>query len=140
LTETDIKALDQGFEALRARHSVRELTGEEEGTGVDRLPEGVYGFTYSPAAENMPLFKERRFRNYEVHKLAGGATLILGFVTPTEAQSLEAGETQVTLHLYPQPETESTRLVAIATDRVLRHGQHSQRGGAGLEILVGSLS
>ena len=43
-------------EQLRAAHGVRLVTETEEGTGVDRLPGGVYGFTYSPGLPNAPLF------------------------------------------------------------------------------------
>ena len=62
--------LDQ--ETLRTTHKVRIVSPEEEGTGVNALPGGVCGFTYSPGLPNAPLFAERRFRSYETHKLASG--------------------------------------------------------------------
>ncbi len=40
---TIVDTADQ--EQLRAAHGVRLVTEREEGTGVDRLPDGVYGFT-----------------------------------------------------------------------------------------------
>ena len=69
--------LDQ--QALRETHHVRLVSSTEEGTGVNALPNGVYGFTYSPALPNAPLFAERRFRSYETHKIAGGEIYVIGF-------------------------------------------------------------
>jgi hypothetical protein len=66
-------------EQLRATHHVRIVSPSEEGTGVNGLPSGVYGFTYSPGLPNAPLFAERRFRSYETHKLATGEVYVIGF-------------------------------------------------------------
>jgi hypothetical protein len=61
---TDLKSTaDQ--EALRMAHQVRLVNSEEEGTGVNGLVGGVYGFTYSPGLVNAPLFAMRRYRSYE---------------------------------------------------------------------------
>jgi len=35
-------------EALRKINQVRIVAGAEEGTGLNALPNGVYGYTYSP--------------------------------------------------------------------------------------------
>jgi hypothetical protein len=35
-------------EALRVAHQVRPVADTEEGTGVNALPGGVYGYTYAP--------------------------------------------------------------------------------------------
>ena len=43
-------------EALRAAHGVRLVSGGEEGTGLNALPGGLYGFTYSPGLASAPLF------------------------------------------------------------------------------------
>ena len=48
-------------EAVRASHGVRIVTEREEGTGVNALPGGVYGYTYSPGLPNAPLFAARRY-------------------------------------------------------------------------------
>ena len=41
---------------VRVVHQVRLVADAEEGTGINALPNGVYGFTYSPALPNAPLF------------------------------------------------------------------------------------
>src|SRR6185436_6777088 len=43
-------------ELLREAHQVRVVSEAEEGTGVNALPGGVYGFTYSPGLPSAPLF------------------------------------------------------------------------------------
>ncbi len=59
-------------ETLRTVHRVRLVEDAEEGTGVNALPDGIYGFTYSPGLPNAPLFAVRRYRSFETHKLASG--------------------------------------------------------------------
>ena len=54
-------------EALRGANKVRLVTEAEEGTGVNALPAGVYGFTYSPGPASAPLFAVRRYRSFEIH-------------------------------------------------------------------------
>src|SRR5262252_8738895 len=77
-------------EALRTASKLRIVAEREEGTGVDALPAGVYGFTYSPALPNAPLFATRRFRSFETHKRADGDVLIVGFASPEGAAALSA--------------------------------------------------
>ena len=60
VTQTD--NADQ--ELLRVAHQVRLVSEHEEGTGVNALPGGVFGFTYSPGLPNAPLFAVRRYRTY----------------------------------------------------------------------------
>ena len=98
-------------EALRVSHQVRLVAAPEEGTGVDALPGGVYGFTYSPALPNAPLFAVRRYRSYETHKLAGGEVFVVGFMTPDDARQFSTSDTDVTLHLQPEPEADASILV-----------------------------
>ena len=75
-------------EALRLTHQVRIVTADEEGTGVNALPGGVYGFTYSPGLPSSPLFAVRRYRSYETHKLQSGEVYIIGFATADDARAV----------------------------------------------------
>ena len=65
-------------ESLRVAHGVQLVGDAEEGHGVNALPGARYGFTYSPGLPNAPLFAVRRYRSYEIHKLPGGDTFIVG--------------------------------------------------------------
>src|SRR3954464_14459932 len=103
--------LDQ--QALRATHEVRLVTPEEEGMGVNALPGGVYGFTYSPALPNAPLFAERRFRSYETHKLASGEIFVIGFADVETAAALASAIGERTLQIQPEPDGTASVLVKV---------------------------
>ncbi len=73
-------------ERVREALGLRPVTDAEEGLGVNAVPNGVFGFTYSPAMENSPLYHARRFRCYETHRLADGSVNLLGFVSAEDAK------------------------------------------------------
>jgi hypothetical protein len=122
-------------EALRREHAVRLVTAAEEGSAAESLPAGVYGFTGSPVLAS-PLFADRRFRNFEVHRLATGVSLI-GFVTPAAAAELKhpAGDT-VSLRIYPDSEEDATAIVSIPYDRIVQHRQYAVRNADAISLQV----
>ena len=132
--------LQQTFEEIRAAHQLRPLTEDESGDGVDNLPSGVYGFTYSPALENFPLFKDRDLRCYEGQKLSDGSVVLLGFLTASEKQTFEQTAEIATIHLFAEPKADASELVTVPMSRVLGHVEYSQRGAEGLELSVSSSS
>lgn len=134
LTQDIQRAVDE----IRSAHQLRPLTEDESGDGVDNLPRGVYGFTYSPALENFPLFQARDLRCYEGHKLADGSVVLLGFLTAEEKQKLENATENTTIHLFAEPTGDVDELVSVPMSRVLGHVEYSQRGGKGLELSVSS--
>jgi hypothetical protein len=113
-------ALTPERQALRDRLSLRPVTPLESGLPVDRLPEGVYGFTTSPSTDELPLFDKPVFRCTEIHKPAGGPIRFIGYVTPKDAAAFHAGAEPVALDLYPEPYEEATELISIPDSRVDR--------------------
>ena len=93
--------LDQ--ETLRSTHEVRLVSAAEEGMGVNALPGGIYGFTYSPALPNAPVWAERRYRSYETHKLANGEVYVIGFADAATAAQIKSAAEQ-TIQVHPEPE------------------------------------
>jgi hypothetical protein len=133
---TDTKATaDQ--ESLRAAHQVRLVTDVQEGTGVNALPNGTYGFTYSPGLPNAPLFAVRRYRSFETHKLASGDVFIVGFVTKESAAALSATLTDVTIQLQPEPDGSADVLVTIPYSRIRQHRQYAAPNQHGFPVTVG---
>lgn len=130
----------RAFEELRSSHRLRALTEAEDGTGVERLPGGVFGFTYSPAEKNFPLFLDRDLRSYEAHKLEDGSIFLLGFLTPEENKASSEARKPQTIHLLPEPKDDATELVRVPLARVVRHLENSARMGTGLEIELGPAS
>jgi hypothetical protein len=122
-------------EALRRDHSVRLVTAAEEGAAAEALSAGVYGFTASPVLAS-PLFANRRYRNFEVHRVAGGVRLI-GFVSPAAASELAhpSGDT-VTVRIYPDAEEDATAIVSIPYDRITQHRQYAIRNAEAITLQV----
>ena len=132
-TETKTTA-DQ--EALRTAHQVKLVREPEEGTGVNALPGGVYGFTYSPGLLNAPLFAVRRYRSYETHKLPSGEVFIIGFSTADVARELSTTEKEMTLQLHPQPDTTYDTLLTIPYSRIRQHRQYAAPNQDGFTVTV----
>src|ERR1044071_1545785 len=123
-------------QALRAAHDVRIVSPAEEGMGVNSLPGGVYGFTYSPALANAPLFAERRFRCYETHKLAGGEVFVVGFTDVASAAALQAGSGEQTLGIQPEPHARPNVLVKVPYSRMRHHRQYAAPNQHGFTVTV----
>jgi len=126
-------------ETLRTTHRVRIVSAAEEGTGVNALPGGVYGFTYSPGLPNAPLFAERRFRSYETHKLANGDIYIIGFADVETAAVLVSSSAEQTIQVQPEPDEKANVLVKIPYTRIRQHRQYAAPNQHGFTVtIVGS--
>jgi hypothetical protein len=123
-------------ETLRATHNVRLVTPAEEGTGVNALPEGVYGFTYSPALPNAPLFAERRFRSYETHRVAAGEIYVIGFTDVETAASIASSAQEQTVQIQPEPDEKSNVLVKIPYSRIGHHRQYAAPNQHGFTVTI----
>ena len=123
-------------EALRLTHQVRLVAASEEGSGVNALPGGVYGFTYSPALPSSPLFAVRRYRCYETHKLASGEVYIIGFAIADAARALSTATAEMTLQIHPQPEGNHDVLVTVPYSSIRRHRQYAAPNQDGFTVTV----
>ncbi len=123
-------------EAVRLAHGVRIVRDAEEGTGVNSLPDGVYGFTYSPALPNAPLFAVRRYRSYETHRLRDGEIFVIGFTTREIAATLSTGTADVTIQIQPEPEGGAEVLVMIPYRRMRHHRQYAAPNEHGFTVTV----
>jgi hypothetical protein len=133
VTYTEFKTTaDQ--DALRATHQVRIVSSEEEGTGVNALPGGVYGYTYSPGLPSAPLFAVRRYRSYETHKLPSGEVFVIGFAKGDAARQLSTAAEEMTLQIHPQAEGEYDTLVTIPYSRIRQHRQYAAPNQDGFTV------
>ena len=134
VTYTDMAATG-AQDALRGTNQVRLVTEAEEGTGVNALPLGVYGFTYSPGLASAPLFAVRRYRTYEIHKVTG-ETLVVGFATLEDADRLGSNHEEITIRVQPQPEDGRETLVQIPYSRIAHHRQHAAPNQHGFTVTL----
>jgi hypothetical protein len=127
-------------ETLRAVHRVRLVSSAEEGTGVNALPDGVYGFTYSPGLPNAPLFAVRRYRSFETHKLPSGEVFIIGFVTREVSGQMTASHADVVVQIQPEPEGDAATLVAVPYSRIRHHRQYAAPNQHGFSVTLKPVS
>jgi hypothetical protein len=130
LTATD-------HETMRVRHEVTPMKPEDEGYSRGRLPNGVFGFTDSPAEKDGGFFSKGGYSVFEVHKLHDGSVSILGYVTPQEAELLNAGVQNVEFSLYPSPNENSGQLIAIPSGRIVKAKPVSYIDVTHLPLIVG---
>jgi hypothetical protein len=123
-------------ESLRATHGVRLVLPAEEGLGIDKLPGGVYGYTYSPGLPNAPLFVERRHRSFEMHKVGNGTVYVTGFVEAEVARQLSSATENLTVQIQPHPEDGSDALVEIPHSRIGSHKQYSSPNQLGFSATL----
>ena len=126
--------VDQG--EIRAAHGVRLVDDREEGTGVNALPGGVYGYTYSPGLLNAPIFATRRYRSYETHKLASGDVLVIAYADESAARQIASATTDVTVQVRPEPSPEAGSLVKVSYARIRRHRQISAPNQDGFTVTL----
>jgi hypothetical protein len=112
-------------EQIRAAHGVRLVTKDEEGTGVNALPAGVYGYTYSPGLPSAPLFAVRRYRSYETHKLTNGEILVIAYADVVTAAQVASSSTDVSVVVHPEARADADVLVQIPYSRIRQHRQHA---------------
>jgi hypothetical protein len=133
---TDTSA-EQAREVLRREHNVQLVTSAQEGFAAEKLPDGVYGFTGSPALAS-PLFAGRHYRDFEIHRLPNGKTALIGFVRSVEAAALaqSAPHEPVTVTLHPDVDGDATTIVSVPYDRVIHHRQYLVRTTAAITLRV----
>jgi hypothetical protein len=123
-------------EQLRAAHGVRPVMGIEEGTGVNQLAGGVYGFTYSPGLPNAPLFAVKRYRSYEIHKLSTGEAFVIAFADADTARQIASAVSDVNVRVHPDATVAAAVLVKIPYARIRQHRQHAAPNQEGFVVTV----
>jgi|GEM_PF-5772743 hypothetical protein len=125
-------------DAIRIRNGVRRITAEEEGFATDQLPSGVYGFTYSPGSDAVPLFAKHCIEDFEVHKPEGREPQLLGYVTENDYAVIESGEA-ITTKLYPSAYEQATKLIAVPGERIVNVKHPSRIDGNYVVITISSV-
>jgi hypothetical protein len=127
-------------EQLRVDHGVRLVTGDEEGTGVNALPVGVYGYTYSPGLPNAPLFAVRRYRSYETHKIASGEIVVIAYADVETAAKISSAADDVGIHVHAEATPDASMLVQVPYSRIRRHRQHAAPNQEGFAVTLAPIS
>ena len=123
-------------EEVRASHGVQLVVAQAEGIGVNALPGGVYGYTYSPGLPNAPLFATRRYRSYETHKLASGEVFVVAYADEGAALQIASASANVTVRVHPEPSPDASVLVKIPYARIRQHRQHAAPNQDGFSVTL----
>lgn len=124
-------------EELRRLHNVRPLEPREEGCAIGSLPNGVYGFSYAPGQDEVPVFSKRSFHSFEIHKRTDGAGYLIGFVTSAEARDIESGNPVGTIQLFPDAWEKADCLVSVPISRVTLARRLPREAGNPLPVTIG---
>ena len=112
--------IENQFAAVRTRNGVQPLAVADEGAPLAGLPDNIVGYTYSPVNESTPLYVQRTFQSFEVHKLTEGVVHVLGCLTPQDSELLQKSPEPVDIRLYPEPYGDAKVLVEISLERIIR--------------------
>lgn len=123
-------------EMLRISNKVKLIDEALEGTGIDALPEGIYGFTFSPALHNSPVFRAKHFRSYEIHKLEDGLVCLIGFVKTVDANRFKDATETFDILIQPEPEPDSDVLLVIPYSSISQHHQFAVPTDHGIKLAV----
>jgi hypothetical protein len=124
-----LASFEAQLETIRREQKLTRITDELEGMPISALPDGVYGFSYSQPADEMPLFSLRHYQSFEWQKRADGTIIVLGFAKPEEVAVLNAKSEPVDFNLYPEPYESATTLVALEGRRIRKAKAPSRNGG-----------
>ncbi len=120
---------DATREQLRIERKLRLIASDQEGSPIERVPPGAYGFSHSPGTEGLPLYAQRTFQIFEVHKLADGQVHLVGYMTKPDADTLRAGNQQFEAKLYPDPYEDASEFVSVPRSRLLHAKMPSRAQG-----------
>ena len=128
--------IETALEDLRLHHQVRPLRVVEETCGLKKLPTGLYGFTLLPARMDAPVLKTNSHDLFEVHKMADGSILMVGFASPETAIAMETVGEKVEVKLFASPTPEASVLVCIPLSHVMRGMQRRSRQDNVLALVI----
>jgi hypothetical protein len=117
------------LEGVRQSERLTRITDELEGMPISALPDGVYGFSYSQPADEMPLFSKRQYQCFEWQKRADGTIIVVGFAKAADAAILAGKQDPADFNLYPEPFGEATTLVMVEGRRIRKAKAPSRSDG-----------
>ena len=123
-------------DTARSLHGVRALKVWEEGFDLECLPNGIFGFTYSPGHVDAPVFRCDAEAAFEIHKLPDGRSFLLCYVSEESAAILDTARKDIHLWVFPSKSTEASRLISVPLGRIVRYKDYPPHDGTYLEVQI----
>ena len=117
-TKTERDPVRQEVADLRRRHHLRPLTAFEDGTALQSLPKGIYGFSACGAGsitakrDTQPLI--------EIHKRLDGIAYYVGYASKEDIGKYLAREKNFHIRAWPYVRDKSDLLFEIPIDFVFK--------------------
>ena len=135
MANTETAAPGDEREKLRADRKLQLVEGDDIAVSLEAVHPGVYGFAYAPNSEGSPLYPNRTYQAFEVHKLVDGSVHLAGYMTAEDALKLQTSKEMVELKLYPEPFAQAIQFVSVAQSRITRSKPPSRENGNWLPLV-----
>jgi hypothetical protein len=129
----DGNAVPQEVLTLRQKHQLRPLTEREEGTGIQELPNGIYGFSRCSVIE----LRATRGNTYslEIQK-HDGILFYVGYVSDQDIDHYLARHKNFHILTFPHPRKGASSLLDIPVEFVSKCEERSDEDGVLFDLFV----
>ena len=105
-------------ENIRSQHGVKVVDAVQAGESAQKLPAGLYGFTYTPFGNETPLFANPSALSYEVHTLDAGQIHAICFATPETAALVASGKETDFIEVFPEIADQANVAISLPVSRM----------------------
>jgi hypothetical protein len=123
--------------ALRKAHQLRALTEREDGTKIQDLPNGIYGF----AMCNVDSLSAKRGNTFalEIHKHDDGIVYYVGYASDEQIGKYFALQKNFHIFTFPHPVDKASSLFEIPVDFVSKCEERPLEAGYLFDLFVTSI-
>jgi len=128
---------DDLLEAIRRRHDLRPLTKQEDGTTIQDLPNGVYGFSIC----DVPSLSAKRNTTFplEIHKKHDGIVYYVGYASSEDIAKYLTHQKQFHILMYPHAWDTTSSLLEIPVAFISKCESRSVRDGYLFDLFVADI-
>lgn len=132
--EVEGKAVSQDVLDLRQRHHLRPLTISENGTQLQNLPRGIYGFSVCGVASLSA--KRHDASLLEIHKHLDGIVYYVGYASKDDVDKYLARRNNFHIFASPYPGDKASLLFEIPVDFVSKCETRQSKEGNIFDLFV----
>ena len=135
-TQSDVGKTPDGkvLEGLRRRHDLRPLTKLEDGTKIQDLPNGIYGFSMC----DVPSLSAKRDTTFsvEIHKKHDGIVYYIGYASNEDIAKYLTRQKRFHILMYPHAWETTSSLLEIPVAFISKCERRPFRDGYLVDLFV----